>query len=282
MFWLLGLTFALENVDYFNANAVVERFNEVVSIVQYHALPVLAVAPHAYLPVTVAFCVTALFIFHLVHSTALAYRRSGPANAILVVAFSAGLLLTPFFLLFANTSAIFSARSLFAYSAIHGLWAATLLDHYGARPFSDRAARLAAIVALSMSALVVISSAAQISKRAYEEYLVSQSDLMITNRIISRIETLLAETPGAPASPIPIAVVFERHVVGGPIGGLGSARSFPWSREWIFRLLDRRFEWVTGERYIGAREAAMTHGDWPAKDSVFLHEGIVVVVINKQ
>jgi hypothetical protein len=38
---------------------------------------------------------------------------------------------------------------------------------------------------------------------------------------------------------------------------------------------------VTGDAWFAAQQAAQSHGDWPAADSVFWRDGVVVVVINK-
>jgi hypothetical protein len=38
---------------------------------------------------------------------------------------------------------------------------------------------------------------------------------------------------------------------------------------------------VTGDAYLAAQQAGQSHGDWPAADSVFWRDGVVVVVINK-
>jgi hypothetical protein len=127
----------------------------------------------------------------------------------------------------------------------------------------------------------VLGNAVAIDRRALDDYLASQSDILATNRIIGRIESLLADLPDVPRGEIPIAVVYDRPTVAGPRGDVGTARSAPWSREWIFHLVDRRFTWVVGEPYQRCWQAAQSHGEWPARDAVFLHDGIVVVVAAK-
>ncbi|MBY0278639.1 hypothetical protein K2Z84_25175, partial [Candidatus Binatia bacterium] len=143
------------------------------------------------------------------------------------------------------------------------------------------APRGGAVAAGALLALLVLGNAVAIDRRALDDYLASQSDILATNRIIGRIESLLADLPDVPRGEIPIAVVYDRPTVAGPRGDVGTARSAPWSREWIFHLVDRRFTWVVGEPYQRCWQAAQSHGEWPARDAVFLHDGIVVVVAAK-
>jgi hypothetical protein len=141
-----------------------------------------------------------------------------------------------------------------------------------------RAAFLASITACG---LLVLASSARINELVFDQYLASQSDLLATNRIIARIDDLLADTPGAPTDDIPLAVIYDRLTMSGPRGSVWTSRQWPWSREFIFRLIDHRFHWVPPARYQREWEAARTRPEWPARGSVFLDDGVVVVVVTK-
>jgi hypothetical protein len=265
--------------------AIVHRFAEIVQLIRVHSLPVLARRSERWLPVPLAYCVTALCAGFAAYSIVVAYRRSGCRAAAVAAALNLALLVTPFCLIFASggSNTVFAPRALYAFSTIHGFWSAKLLDAAAPRAAHSLRLRIATVLAAAASGFVALGSAARISETAFDHYLASQSDLLATNRIISRIETVLAETPNAPAAnaAIPIAVIYDRPTSAGPRGNIGTARQTPWSREWIFRLIDRRFHWVTGQRYQNAWQAAQSHAEWPAKDSVFVSDGAVVVVINK-
>ena len=141
--------------------------------------------------------------------------------------------------------------------------------------------RAAVLASLTACGLLILASAARINELVFEQYLASQSDLLATNRIIARIDDLLADTQGAPTDDIPLAVIYDRPTMSGPRGTILTSRQAPWSREFIFRLVDHRFHWVSPARYQREWEAARAHPEWPARGSVFLDDGVVVVVVTK-
>lgn len=274
-YWALGLP--MNDRMSMDALALVHRFDEIRQLLTVHSLPFLAPAWARYQPVSVMACVTVLGFAFLVYSVAAAYRRNGPGGAAAAIALNLALLIAPWFLILASggLSAPFVPRSLYSLSTVHALWAATLLD--GAAP----RLRGAFFATLAVSGVLIVASAAHINELTFERYLASQSDLLATNRIIGRIDDLLADTPGAPADDIPLAVVYDRATFSGPRGAIPTSRKNAWSREFIFRLIDRRFHWVAPERYERERAAAQSHPEWPARGSVFLDDGVVVVVVTK-
>jgi len=263
--------------------AAIHRFHDILDLFRTHSMPLLATAGGRYLPWPIVLCASGLGVAAAALTILLAYRRRGAAAAALAAGLNAALLVTPYALIFASggDDTPFSPRALYAFSTIHGVWGATLLDAALPGAPVSRRARISAILVAAAAGLIVIGSAARITEGAFDEYLASQSDLLATNRIISRIDTMLAQTPNPSPAEIPIAVVAARPFLAGPRGAVATSRQSPWSREWIFHLVDRRFRWVTGDAWFAAQQAAQSHGDWPAADSVFWRDGVVVIVINK-
>ena len=184
------------------------------------------------------------------------------------------------------------SRSLYGYALVHGFCAATVLDKgllsgAGSGPGMGRLAP-AMLVACGT---LYLAHAINIGRKSYDDYLATQSDLLATNRIIYRIESVLATADASRTVPplaIPLAVIYERPLghdprgfVAGPRGDVGAARQADWSREWIFRLIDPKFRPIDRARRPAFLELARSHGEWPAADSVFIERGVVVVVISK-
>ena len=263
--------------------AAIHRFHDILDLFRTHSMPLLAPAGGRYLPRPIALCASGLGVVAAALTIWAAYRRRGAAVAALASGLNAALLVTPYALIFASggNDTPFSPRALYAFSTIHGVWGATLLDAALPGALVSRQARLTAILVAAAASLIVIASAGRITEGTFDEYLAGQSDLLATNRIISRIDTMLAQTTDPSRAEIPIAVIAANPFQAGPRGAIPTSRQLPWSREWIFHLVDRRFHWVTGDAYLAAQQAAQSHGDWPAADSVFWHNGVVVVVLNK-
>jgi hypothetical protein len=263
--------------------AIVHRFGEIRTLVVAHSAPILAPSSGRYLPVSVMLCATALGAAFAAVSIAAAARRDGPRGVVAAIALNLALLVAPWFLILASggLSAPFVPRSLYAISTVHAVWAATLLEAAAPGGFPPPRRRAAFLVACAVAFLLTVASAAHINEMVFDQYLASQDDLYATNRIIARIDDMLADTPGAPTGAIPIAVIYDRPTMSGPRGSVWTSRKNAWSREFIFRLLDRRFHWVPPERYQREWQAARTHPEWPARGSVFLDDGVVVVVVTK-
>jgi hypothetical protein len=75
-------------------------------------------------------------------------------------------------------------------------------------------------------------------------------------------------------------VIYNKGVSTAPRGVPNTARAADWSREWIFRHIDPRFAPVIGfdKTKLTTPDKGFAH--WPHKDSVFIQDGVVVVVIN--
>jgi hypothetical protein len=276
-YWALGLPIG-DRIS-MDAFALVHRFGEIRQLFLVHSVPFLGQGAERYQPSSVMGCVMVLGIAFFAYTITAAHRAGGTRAAVAALALNLTLLVAPWFLIFASGGGPirtpFSPRSLYALSAVHAIWAATLLLASAARW------RRAFLTILAVSVGLILTSAAHINELVFEQYLATQSDLFATNRIIARIEELLADTPGAPTDDVPIAVIYDRWTTSGPRGSIGTARYASWSREFIFRLIDRRFHWVSPERYKREWQAARTHSEWPARDSVFLDDGVIVVVVTK-
>ena len=191
------------------------------------------------------------------------------------------LLFAPFALAFAASNTPFPPRSLIALASLHAFWVAFVIDSACRQAAHWRYYGAALVGVLSLALLFVFDSASQINKFAYDKYLATQSDLFATNRIISRIENVAATIRKPLATSQPLVVIYEVPLPAGPRGDAGTSRFAPWSREWIFRLVDTRFIPAPEKYRKAAVEAAKTRSDWPAEDSVFFIDDVVVVIVNQ-
>ena len=263
--------------------AALHRFHDIAELFTVHSVPVLAPRAEWYLPTPITLSVTALGVGFLAYSMVAAYRHAGVAGVVVAAVLNVGFIMAPYLLIFVSggSNTQFAPRSLYAFCTVHAVWGVTLLEWSASTAQRSFAARVATIVSALLLGIIAFENAIVINKKALYDYLASQSDLLATNRIITRIETLLAETPNAPTGDIPIAVIYDRPTLAGPRGNVETSRWTPWSREWIFHLVDRHFHRVGPGGYQKFRQAAQSHSEWPGKDSVFLRDGVVVVVITK-
>lgn len=67
------------------------------------------------------------------------------------------------------------------------------------------------------------------------------------------------------------------HPGGAPRGPGATYRSSPWSREWIFRHLDPRFQPILGAPREPFAKMAESRPNWPKPGSVFIVDSTVVV-----
>ena len=184
-------------------------------------------------------------------------------------------LFSPYALAFVSTEVSFPPRSLIAIASLHAAWLALSLELL----LRNRISSCALVI---IGAVLIATHSMQINKKAFDDYLVSQEDLFATNRIISRIEQVAyPQMVADPLKKLPIAVIYSQPLPAGARGDVGTARAAPWSKDWIFRLIDNRFVVASAEAQDQAKIAAKNHASWPAPDAVFLlDDGTVVVVIN--
>ena len=192
-------------------------------------------------------------------------------------------LFSPFFLAFVSTEPSFPPRSLIAIASLHAAWLAISIDIWLTKKITADAGHRLMVIGLTVVGLVFVSMhSMQINKKSLDDHLVSQEDLFATNRIISRIEQVASQQMIAnPSQKITLAVIYDQALPAGARGDVGTARSAPWSKEWIFRLIDNRYVVADSQTQAIAAEKARSVSIWPAPDSVFLlDDGAVVVKIN--
>lgn len=200
--------------------------------------------------------------------------NSNKFKAPLIAASALGLILSPFALAFATPLDEFSPRALVAFSVVHALFAAVCVEFLPLKGFKTLA-NVSAVAAWGF----IIFSAIQINGSAFDEYLSSRNDVLATNRIITRIDEVVANSDIPMGGPIPIAVRHEAPTNMSPRGAWGNARTTAWSKEWVFRQIDPRFAPVppdVAETLL--RAAPDTY--WPQPNSVYVQDGVVVVIIN--
>jgi len=266
--------------------AAIERRREILCLFSHHSMPFLAGfrcrLPMEPLAIRGALQTVALLGFLSFNALALWRLWQGGRwriPAFLLLQFL--LLIAPWFLILVSAGSPFPPRSLYPLALVYAFFLAWQVQQLA--PAGGWASRLR-LGLLGIALVGTVGAAAQINARAFDEYMASRSDLLATNRIISRIETVLANpSPDAPADlrRVPLVVIHDWPDIAGPTGRVGTSRAQAWSRERIFRFVDRRFEAASD----AAREAALAASEgrsrWPARDSVFLHQGVAVVVISR-
>lgn len=268
----------------FSLLAAVERRREILCLFSHHSLPFLqgfrcrlpmeplAIRGGVMLAAGIAF--TAFNVFALLRLWRIGRWRI-PAFGLLQFL----LLLAPYFLILASAASPFPPRSLYPLAMAYAFYLAFVIQQLAPTAPGSWAHRWRAML-LGVAGLGALSAAAQINARAFDEYMASRSDLMATNRIVARIETVLADQPPLSGS-IPLVVIHDVFHFAGPTGRVGTARADSWSRERIFRFVDRRFVPAGELQRERALQEAAKRGVWPAQDAVFLHEGVIVVIISR-
>lgn len=185
-----------------------------------------------------------------------------------------GMIVSPFALAFATPLDEFSPRALVAFSLVHAVIAAISIEFLPLKRYYVLA-NSAVVLAVGFVAITAI----QINGSAFDDYLSSRNDILATNRIITRIDEVVSTSSIPMMGPIPIVVRYEEPMNMSPRGPAGTARTAPWSKEWIFRQIDPRFAPVSKE--VGAtilQNAPNTR--WPDPRSVYIEDNVVVVIVN--
>ena len=199
---------------------------------------------------------------------------------ILCAALCGVLLLAPFCLAFVSVSVDqFGPRALIAYAAVHAFFIAVPLE-MALLSKGDRTSSAFSTSCVAIASAFLFFTSIQISNSAFDEYLSSRNDFFATNRIISRIDEVVMNSELPLEGPIPLAVIYDTGISTAPRGVPNTARTAPWSREWIFRHIDPRFVPVMDfdRSKLDLSNKGLMH--WPHKNSVFVQGGVVIVVIN--
>ena len=200
------------------------------------------------------------------------------------------LLVSPFLLsLAAPLREVFPPRTLFVFGLVYGVIVALPLEDLIGRwfratgPVIDRWLKRASCGMAVAAGSLLFGHMLLANEYAVDDHLASQADLMAVNRIISRIETVGAAEGLDFSKPIPIYVYAKtpwRRA--GPRGDIRSARHPEHARSWIFSFLDERFEplfgWSSRVEQSKLKPLAEERPAWPDEESVFIHDGAVVVV----
>lgn len=241
-----------------------------------HSVPFLDGWQMPYFTVPMKILSGIIYVFFMIYVGAyVAFHRG---FVLLVIFFLLVLLLvvSPYSLAFFTLKS-FPPRSLFPFGVVFGLFSAMPMT-LALRRDASRGRSIPLLLGLLAISFITLSGIA-ISSYAFDEYLASKQDLWATNRIISRIDHIIAHSKINFKHGIPIAVDVRHSFLSGPRGIVGSARTAPWSRAWIFRLVDRRFVPTTAKERRAALAGARSHDAWPAANSVYINNGAVVVIL---
>ena len=263
--------------------AALHRSKEILSLITNHSFPILSsfgpklsAYPRIY-PLVVELCILSLFLIFIIFSIYM-LARAGRMNRVFpFLMLQIGLVMMPFVLIFASKDAEFPSRAFYPFALVHGFYAAfvleKLIDIESTETSLTTVRRYTFRGVLILVGFLLFFHSTSINMRAFDEYLASKSEILMANRIFMRIENTIAGNPGfIDADQLKIAVVNNKETFMGPRGYWGAALHIPWSKERIFHFLDRRIS-VAGEaEQMQAQEAAMSHGEWPASDSVFINE----------
>lgn len=241
--------------------------------------------------VWIGYYASIVFIIFLLWNIFSSLRERRIIKTVLLVALNLFLLVTPYCLssLQHENNTDIQFRSLYAFSMIHAFWLASLVDRTTLLSKSGIIRTGILTLVIGSATTLILSSAIAVNQWAFDNYLASQSDILATSRIIVRIDNMLATNGETIKHNLPIAVIVGKSFQAGPRGYVETSRYAPRSREWLFRLIDPRFIPVSFNKnrvpdgeviYQRALEVSKTHGQWPAKDSVFMMDGVIIVVIS--
>ncbi len=272
--------------------AALHRSTEILSLITKHSFPILSsfgpklpVSPRIY-PLAAELCIFALFVICITFSIHMPIRTGKKYRVFLLLMLHLGLVIMPFVLIFASKDAQFPSRSFYSFALVHGFYAAfvleKLLDGGDADILLNSVRGYTFRGVLVLVGFLLFFHAAAINMRAFDEYLASRSEILMANRIYMRIENTIAENPQfTGTNQLKLAVINNKETYMGPRGYWGAAMHTPWSKERIFHFLDRHIVVADQAKQEMAQQAALTHGEWPAKDSVFILDDLIVVVIHK-
>lgn len=183
------------------------------------------------------------------------------------------LLVSPFALAFVSPLDEFTPRALIAFSLVHASFAAISIEITDLRNYFRQH------ISTLLAGIYVFLCAVQINGTAFDEYLTSRNDILATNRIINRIDEVIAGSAIPMNGPIPLAVRYQNPYSTSPRGEPATARASPWAKEWIFRHIDPRFVPVSkefGDQLFKKSPSVK----WPDPLSIYIDGSTVVVIIN--
>lgn len=201
------------------------------------------------------------------------------------------LLIGPYWPMLISSTSFYPERALYSFAIVYAFCAAASIevlkndDEAGAAlALKTLAAKSVVIFAFAFAALNVLI----ISQRSYDEYLAYESDKALLVRMLTRIDDQIGGqfrpaivTDGielVPPQPVPIAVFGATNWSrSGPRGEVESATSPYWATAYAFRFLDNRFVPATEAQRQSVAESTRGRGAWPAADSVYLIDGVVVI-----
>ena len=267
-----------------------KRLGEIGALLALYAPPFLGGGADAtYFPPIYRLGVAALFIAFLAAMVAPSLREGRTLDG--AVAGFAGLLMfvSPFCLIFITLTTYYPERSLFAFATAYAGFAALALD---AALGTDRARRrLRAWTVIGLAGGFAAVNMMLISQRSYDEYLAWQTDRVMVERMISRIDDVVgaegfevfgpSRLDDAPTA-IPVAVFGMQYWRAGGRGSVQTMRLFHFSREKVFHMLDPRLVKASWEQRQAVLPEIGERRPWPAPESVFLHDGVIVVLISDE
>lgn len=263
--------------------AVEANFSRILWLFKNHSIPFVSWQKWSYyvsnlyvVPLGVVFAVFLAFV------GLRAWRSGGALRLGLVLVLTFLSLLVPYAFIFVSVRADYPPRSLVAFATVQAVWVAVVVEDLATRPTVRRSVvTYVKGAALLCGLLLLFEHGSQINKRAYDRTLATKSDFLATNRIIMRIEDLFAEAGRPIGSPQALVVIVRNGKAAGPRGEAGSARFHPWSKEWVFRLVDNRFIPASAAEMDKAKASAVGRSAWPSRNSVYLQGAAVVVIVGK-
>ncbi|MEE9922387.1 MAG: glucosyltransferase domain-containing protein [Brucella anthropi] len=259
------------------------NYRRIIDLLLYQSLPFNSGVHEYYFPWTFRLIVSVAFIACLVTFLNVCLKSHTKITAILLgLALLVCLSISPFLLALASPLDQFGPRSLIAFSTVHAFYICSCLHWLKTNQttFSNETREKFSTFMYSLGISLVTVSALQSSKFSYDNTLAWQQDRLTVNRMIMRIDDVIKDTTLASQPALRIAVRFDQPVNSGPRGEILSARYSPWSQEWVFRLLDSRFVRAGDTERAPVIQRSLDRPKWPAQGSVYMDEGIIVVVVN--
>ncbi|WP_313031685.1 glucosyltransferase domain-containing protein [Brucella sp.] len=258
-------------------------YNRLIDLFVNQSIPFRAGIKEYYFPWAFRLIIGISFFTCLLLFMTVCYKRKARIEeAIYGVFLLFSLSVVPFLLALASPLDQFGPRSLIIFSTVHAFYICSCLHWMGVdQSIASQSARktISAGVFL-LGACLVLVSGAQSSKLSFDNTLAWQQDRLAVNRMIMRVDDVIQDTEFALQPTLKIAVRFDHPVNSGPRGEILSARYSSWSKEWVFRLLDSRFVAAPIAERSAVIERSYGKPLWPSRGSVYLDEGIVVIVVN--
>lgn len=270
----------------FSPIAAIYRLDHIWQLFRNYSFPILPSATTE--PSIIRFARIATFAFFLIANLSMCVQRHQYKKCGIVLLFLIFLFIVPYIFVFVQIgTSYYPAYSLYSFSVVFATGFAVLMENIFETETrkSTKFIRYGRIILVSWFILCLFISVSYISQESFNKYLLTQSDLLIADQMISRIETIQGDNEDKRISDIPI-LVFDNKTRGANLSLIRSGVFIaPWSKDRIFSILDSKYisyykssYWDSGSNSLyPVPNNFVDRGYWPAEDSVFIQDGVIII-----